>query len=118
MFVCHRWKIVRNEYHGSSSRDTITRVETESQKSRESPVQSLTELVPLEMLRPGESGVIAEVDGDPHLVHRLHELGLHADRAIAMVRPGSPCLIQLGDQRLSLRLDDAATVLVSINRSP
>lgn len=81
-------------------------------------MKSLTELVPLELLRPGESGVIAEIDGDPQLVHRLHELGLYPDRAIAMLRTGSPCLIQLGDQRLSLRLDDAATVLVSITRSP
>jgi ferrous iron transport protein A len=64
------------------------------------------------MLRHGESGRIAEVHGASMFVHRLAEMGLRAGTTVQMVRCGSPCIVRVGTQRLCLRTDDLAAVLV------
>jgi ferrous iron transport protein A len=73
---------------------------------------SLETLLPLECLRPGEWGEIRDVSGEPGWVARLAELGLRVGCRLRMIRGGSPCLIQIGGGRLSLRGDDATQVLV------
>jgi ferrous iron transport protein A len=55
---------------------------------------------------------IAELSGDPGWVNRLAELGLHQGSRLRMVRPGSPCLLQVGNTRLSLRGEWAMQILV------
>jgi ferrous iron transport protein A len=72
-------------------------------------------IVPLELLQAGQQGRICELDGSPTLVHRLEEMGLREGARVQMVRPGSPCILALDHQRYSLRLDEAATVLVEID---
>jgi ferrous iron transport protein A len=69
-------------------------------------------LVPLEMLRPGEWGEIADVAGEPTWVGRLAELGLRAGSRVQLVRSGSPCLVQVGCSRLSLRIEETLQILV------
>jgi Fe2+ transport system protein FeoA len=69
-------------------------------------------LLPLECLNRGESALVAEVTGDPHWTSRLAELGLRAGVRVTMLQPGSPCLLQIGAGRLSLRLSDHAQILV------
>ena len=75
-------------------------------------------IVPLELMAAGEMGHVIQVDGSPDVVHRLAEMGLREQARILMVQPGSPCVVAVGDQRLSLRMDDEAEVLVSLTVIP
>lgn len=72
-------------------------------------------ILPLEMLAPNEGGSVVQIDGDPSLVVRLEEMGLHAGARIRMIRPGSPCILEINRQRFSFRFDDQATVLVEVS---
>jgi ferrous iron transport protein A len=73
---------------------------------------SLETMLPLECLRPGEWAEVRDVAGEPGWVARLAELGLRVGCRLRMIRGGSPCLVQIGGGRLSLRGDDAMQVLV------
>lgn len=70
------------------------------------------DLLPLELVRAGEWAEIEEVTGEPHWVGRLAELGLRAGSRLQMLRQGSPCLLQVGGCRLSLRGESALQILV------
>jgi ferrous iron transport protein A len=69
-------------------------------------------LLPLELLNSGEWADVAEVSGEPTWVGRLAELGVRAGCRLCMLRPGSPCLLQVGGCRLSLRGECAMRILV------
>jgi Fe2+ transport system protein FeoA len=69
-------------------------------------------LLPLELLCSGEWADVAEVTGDPALVGRMAELGVRSGSRLQVLQPGSPCLLQVGGCRLSLRTDLATQVLV------
>ena len=66
----------------------------------------------MELLSAGEEGQILEIDGDRDLINRLAEMGLREGVHIRMLRPGSPCIVALGNHRLSFRADESAVVLV------
>lgn len=68
--------------------------------------------MPLEMLQGGEWADVAEVNGDSHWVNRMAELGVRVGSRIRVLQPGSPCLLQVGQSRFSLRGDWALQVLV------
>jgi ferrous iron transport protein A len=70
------------------------------------------DLLPLDLLNTGDSGDIAEVSGEPAWVNRLAELGLRAGCRLRVLRAGSPCLLQIGESRLSLRGENAMQILV------
>jgi ferrous iron transport protein A len=72
------------------------------------------DLIPLALLRAGESGHVGEVIGTGDLVHRIREMGLYNGAQVQMIRPGSPCIIRLHGQRLGVRVDDVAKVLVHV----
>jgi ferrous iron transport protein A len=69
-------------------------------------------LLPLECLRPGEWAEVCDVEGEPAWVARMAELGVRIGARVQMLRAGSPCLLQVGGGRLSLRGDSAMQVLV------
>lgn len=69
-------------------------------------------LLPLDMLRAGEHGEIAELAGDPAWVGRLAELGLREGARLCVLQPGTPCLLQVANGRLCLRGSDSAQILV------
>jgi len=69
-------------------------------------------VLPLELLRPGEWADVAEVTGEPAWVGRMAELGVRAGSRVCMLRPGRPCLLQVGGARLSLRGEDVMNILV------
>lgn len=75
----------------------------------------MSQVIPLEMLRTGESGQICEVDGTEEFVHRLAEMGLRTGARVEMLRAGSPCIVSLDQQRMSYRADEIATVLVEVD---
>jgi ferrous iron transport protein A len=69
-------------------------------------------LLPLELLPPGEWAEVADVPGEPAWVSRLAELGIRIGSRLRVLRAGSPCLLELGGCRLSLRGDWAMQILV------
>ena len=71
-------------------------------------------IVPLELMSAGEVGHVVQVDGSPDVVHRLAEMGLREEVRVMMVQPGSPCIVAVGDHRLSLRTDGDAEILVAL----
>ncbi|HEY2253499.1 MAG TPA: FeoA family protein [Planctomycetaceae bacterium] len=75
------------------------------------------QILPMQLLNPGETGCITDVEGDTHLVRRLGEMGLRAGVEVRMVQPGSPCIVAFDHQRLTFRGDDEAVVLVEVARS-
>ncbi len=70
------------------------------------------ELMPLELLHAGAWADVADVTGEPGWVTRLAEMGVRIGCRLRVVQPGSPCLLQVGDSRLSLRGDWAMQILV------
>ena len=70
------------------------------------------DLVPLQLLTPGQSADVGHVMGSPETVHRLEELGLRGGATIEMVQNGSPCIIRLAGQKLCFRADEMVRVLV------
>lgn len=75
-----------------------------------------TQTVPIELLAAGEEAVIVDVDGRADLVVRLEEMGLHSGAHVRMIRPGSPCIVELNRQRFSFRFDESVTVLVDVRQ--
>ena len=71
-------------------------------------------MLPLEMLRPGEWAEVAHVHGEPSWVGRMGELGIRTGCRVQMVQPGTPCLLQVENCRLSLRGDCNCQVLVTL----
>ena len=69
-------------------------------------------LLPLELLRHGEWADVAELHGEPGWVGRLAELGVRPGSRLRVLQPGSPCLLEVGESRLSLRADWAMQILV------
>ncbi len=69
-------------------------------------------VLPLELLRAGERAEIADVLGEPGWVTRMAELGLRVGSHLQMLRSGSPCLLEVGNSRLSLRGDHRLQILV------
>ncbi len=69
-------------------------------------------LLPLDMLGSGEWADVAEVTGEACWVGRLAELGLVTGSRLRILQAGSPCLLQVGESRLSLRGERAMQILV------
>lgn len=69
-------------------------------------------LLPLDLLRTGETATVEDVHGEPGWVSRLAEMGLRVGCVVRMLRAGSPCMLQVGEGRLCLRCDQTACVLV------
>ena len=70
------------------------------------------DLLPLELLECGAWADVAEVSGEAAWVGRMAELGLGVGSRLRIVQPGSPCLLQVGGSRLSLRGESATQILV------
>jgi Fe2+ transport system protein FeoA len=69
-------------------------------------------LLPLDVLSRGQWADVVDVAGEPGHVCRLAELGLRCGSRVCVLQPGSPCLVQVGGCRLSLRGGDALCILV------
>lgn len=74
------------------------------------------QLVPLELMASGEQGHICDVEGCPEYVCRLQEMGLQPGTCVRMVKPGSPCILALNNQRYSFRFDNNVAVMVEVSR--
>lgn len=72
----------------------------------------MSELVPLNLLRVGQKALVSQIMGLPEQVKRLAELGVRDGAHVRVVQSGSPCIIQLDNQRLCFRDCDLLSVLV------
>ena len=64
----------------------------------------------------GDRGRVEQISGDPAVVQRLYELGLLEGEEfdfLGYAPLGDPLELRVGNTRLSLRLADAAGVVVS-----
>jgi ferrous iron transport protein A len=69
-------------------------------------------MLPIELLGPGEWADVAEVCGDSAMVGRMAEMGVRHGCRLQVLRPGTPCLLNVGGCRLCLRTDECLRVLV------
>ena len=74
----------------------------------------MSQLIPLQLLRPAETARIMAVEGDVQQITRLHEMGLREGEFLQMVQPGEPCIIALGNHRLTFRGNDSASIFVTV----
>ena len=75
-------------------------------------------LSPLDRLAPGESGIVARLDGPAPMARRLMELGMVPGTTVTIVRRaplGDPIELSVAGVHLSLRASDAS--LVHVTRS-
>ncbi len=70
------------------------------------------DLIPLNLLSPGQCANVGAVTGLPEQVHRLEELGLRSGATVEMVQSGRSCIIRLAGHKLCLRADELLQVLV------
>lgn len=70
------------------------------------------EVLPLELLHAGDTGDIADIDGEPSWITRMAELGVRIGSRLRVVQPGSPCLFQVGESRFSVRGECAMRIFV------
>ena len=69
----------------------------------------------LNELKPGTSARVISLSGTPSLIQRLAELGLFEGEmltVVALAPLGDPIEVHLGNTRLTLRQQEAATVTV------
>lgn len=78
----------------------------------------MTTVVPIELLRPGQSGRVESVDGDALFVERLEAMGVRQGASVRLIRAGAPCILAIGNQRLSFRGEEAARILVELLHEP
>ncbi len=69
-------------------------------------------LLPLELVQTGAWAEIEEITGEPVAVSRMAEIGVRAGSRLRVLRQGSPCLLQVGGARLSLRSETHMQILV------
>lgn len=79
-----------------------------------SPPRPITveSLIPINDLPKGQSADVGRVDGRPDHVHRLRELGLCGGSTVEMFRPGNPCIVRIGGNKVCIRSDRLLRVLV------
>jgi ferrous iron transport protein A len=68
--------------------------------------------MPLEFLQNGDWADVADITGDSRVVNRIAEMGLAIGSRLRILQQGRPCLLQVGESRLSLRGDNAMQILV------
>ena len=68
--------------------------------------------MPLELLNTGDWADVEHVTGEAGWVSRLAEMGVRIGSRLLVLQAGSPCLLQVGESRLSLRGDLAMQILV------
>ncbi|HYW81100.1 MAG TPA: FeoA family protein [Thermoguttaceae bacterium] len=67
----------------------------------------------LNELALGQSGHISRIVGRPDRVHQLEEFGLCNGIRVQMFRKGNPCIIRVSGNKVCVRADELARVLVN-----
>ena len=69
-------------------------------------------MMPLELVNPGDWADVAAINGEPSWIGRMAELGVRIGSRLQVLQSGSPCLLKIGDSRLSLRPALGTEILV------
>ena len=72
----------------------------------------MSDIIPLHLLRVGQTARVDQLLGKPEQVHRLEELGLRGGVELTMLQTGSPCIIRLAGAKLCFRECEALSILV------
>jgi Fe2+ transport system protein FeoA len=75
-------------------------------------VSSQERTLPLELVPSGEWADVEQVSGTPTWVTRLAEMGVRCGSRLRVLRQGMPCLLEVGNARLSVRTDPGTLILV------
>ena len=78
----------------------------------------MVDFVPLQKLVTGQSAEVLQIEGRADHVHRLREFGLRQGCRIQMFRPGNPCILRTGGNKICLRTDRFLNVLVKPDDAP
>jgi ferrous iron transport protein A len=81
-------------------------------RANEGPPTLNDNILPIEFLAPGAWADVTEVNGEPAWVCRMAELGVRSGCRLQVIRPGTPCLLNVGGCRLCLRTESCMQVLV------
>ena len=71
-------------------------------------------IVPLQLLRAGQSGEIVDVIGNDDFVARLAETGLRKGTILEALVPGNPFVFRVDETKLTLRTDGHVAVMVAL----
>ena len=65
-------------------------------------------------LKIGESGTIVSITGEDEIVSRLYALGFIKNKSVNITRSffGDPIIVQLGEQLIALRKQEAKNILI------
>lgn len=74
----------------------------------------MSPLVPLSLLKIGETGVVRHVSGAHDHVHRLREMGLCDGASVEVMQSGAPCILKIAGHKLCFRNDELTQVLVEV----
>ena len=66
----------------------------------------------LELLQRGEQADVTEVHGEPGWVGRMAELGIRTGCRLRVLQSGAPCVLLIGESRLTVRGDSVFQILV------
>lgn len=69
-------------------------------------------LIPLNLLRVGQTATIGQVLGRSEHVRRLEEMGLRGGAQVEMLQSGSPCIVRLAGHKMCFRADELLSILV------
>ena len=72
-----------------------------------------TQTIPIQNLRTGARGRVAELTGDSDEVARLAALGIRQGVELCSLRNGCPCIVQFGCSRMCIRTSGQLKVLVT-----
>lgn len=73
----------------------------------------VAELIPVTELKAGQLARVSRVVGRADYVHRLAEIGLRGGARIEMFRPGNPCILRMGGNKVCLRASGVVKILVT-----
>lgn len=71
-------------------------------------------VLPLGLVDAGTTAVVSEIAGSPENVRRLKELGFFEGNELTVLNSGSPCMVRLGESKISFRDSDSASILVQV----
>ncbi|QDU59241.1 FeoA domain protein [Planctomycetes bacterium Pan216] len=78
----------------------------------------MSQVVPLDLMRTGESGQIVDLCGDERLISQLAEKGMRQGSTIVVLQEGNPLVCLVDRTRLTLRADGLVEILVALEAAP
>jgi ferrous iron transport protein A len=72
----------------------------------------MPDIIPLHLINSGTAAHVVDVVGQADQIQRVRELGFHNGAQLEMVKSGSPCIVKLSGNTLSLRTNELLNIFV------